>query len=103
MPSLLIVYTGRVPHSFASFANEWVSASSPISKLVDRTVFDLPRPLPWLAPRPPIRKKKREPARPPDLRQSDDTIVVDSCLSSDTQTHTSQNARRLGHPAGQAA
>ncbi len=30
--------------------------------------------------------------RPPaDLTQSDDTIVVDSCLSSDTQTHTSQN------------
>ncbi|SRR6266478_846122 len=92
---------------FASFANEWVSASSPIpklvDKLVDRTVFDLQRPLrelPAPAPRPPIRKKKREPDCPPDLTQSDDTIVVDSCLTSSTQTHTSQNARCVGHPAG---
>ena len=83
---------------FASFANEWVSASSPIPKLVDRTVFDLQRPLREL-PAPAHSQKKREPDCPPDLTQSDDTIVVDSCLSSGTQTRTSQNARCVGHPA----
>jgi len=34
-----------VPHSFASFANEWVIEPSPVAKLVERTIFDLQRPL----------------------------------------------------------
>jgi hypothetical protein len=34
-----------VPHSFAFFANEWVTGPSRASKLLGRTRFDLQRPL----------------------------------------------------------
>jgi hypothetical protein len=34
----------RVPHSFAFFANEWVTEPSPIPKPVERAMFDLQGP-----------------------------------------------------------
>ena len=37
--------SSRAGHSFAPFANEWVIEPAPVPKLVERTIFDLQRPL----------------------------------------------------------
>src|SRR5450759_2898814 len=35
---------GRVPHSFAGFANEWARRTAPVIKFLHRTAFNFERP-----------------------------------------------------------
>jgi hypothetical protein len=48
------VLSRRVPHSFASFANEWVIEPSPIPKVFDRTTLGLQRPILKVYPHRPL-------------------------------------------------